>query len=947
MRRFYIRLWKLLDRYPLRVKTLLAATGTALLAGLILWTLLAGTVAPAGISLFEKFFYFFGKFHGTHFVPFVILSSILALAAQGAANKGATVRLQDVLDLEEAGKKVPEEKIIAALNELAVFPFKAAFVSLLLWTATAIAWWVALSVVAVLPWYVNLFISVGLVCEAFIGSPYQYFIFKLQIERDYFRLLKKLSRPYFPEQTRFLTIRRKLGGSITVLVAASLLALFLSNMLLAWEGVRKQTADVGRGLLDVAALGITNIKSNVEKEARDHNATTDYTGGETRGIQWVDGQARERAGVYLKEVEAKLGRAYLLFDSSGQPRLGTMVKTTPELLEMASERIQKAPAASAFIGDEGTSSRDLFLAVPLGWVDGTQWFLGTFYTSEAMFANIRNIALVSILLIAVMIAVGLLTAYLIATDTSDSLNSMAEAAGKASEGNLSETQLQVVSDDEVGVLARSLTHMFGGFREIVTSIGASSKSLDLTTTDIADVAQRVSSGAETQVESARETTQNMGVLSASIKSIGENVEVLAKSAEESSASIFQMGATVEGVAGNVAQLFDAVDDSTSVITEMVASIRQVADSVKVLNEITAGTVRAMEGMGQASQRVEADANDTRKLSLRTAEDAQAGALAVQQTIEGIQEIRKSVGAAHQVIQTLNQSADSIGNILNYISDVADQTNLLSLNAGIIAAQAGEHGKGFAVIAKEVSTLAERTARYTREIERLIESVQKNTKDAIVAMEAGSQSVDTGVDLSRRAGEALQQILTSAEQSSQRVASIASTAAEQTQSARRVSSATAQASEMSQQIMRATQEQNTGSERIIQSGEKMRSIAALVKKTTQEQAANSKQITKAIENINDMVRYINDAQREETATCERVGGHVEKINRVTLQNFDYAMNLDGAVDMLRRQSAALKAQLARFRLQAGGNGDGGRQGGQEKPTEGAQVQSPTPPASRSD
>src|SRR3990172_2079653 len=74
MQQFYIRLWRLLDRYPLRVKTLAAVAATAVLAGLILWTLLAGTVAPSDASFFGKFLYFFEKFDGTHFVPFVILS---------------------------------------------------------------------------------------------------------------------------------------------------------------------------------------------------------------------------------------------------------------------------------------------------------------------------------------------------------------------------------------------------------------------------------------------------------------------------------------------------------------------------------------------------------------------------------------------------------------------------------------------------------------------------------------------------------------------------------------------------------------------------------------------------------------------------------------------------------------------------------------------------------
>ncbi|MEW6774966.1 MAG: methyl-accepting chemotaxis protein [Bdellovibrionota bacterium] len=916
-RQIYMTLWNLLDRLPLRVKTLLTCGYTSFLAIVILFALLAGTVGPREMGVFQRAGWLGERFMGSGFIPAVFALLVVTLIIQSWANGRASRNLQEAIDRESAGKEIDEALIKGSLDELAVFPVKAATISLLLWIATALSWWIVLNWTGRLSNDINLFIAAGIFCEGFIAFPYQYYIFKLQTERDYAWLSERLGKDYFPERARFVTIRKKLGGSITVLVFFSLLALFASNLLLAWEGVRHQTARVGEQLLNASALGIAGIRHELEEAANRRQSYVDFLSG-AEPERPVGEILLERAKVYLQGVEEKVGQHYYLFDETGRARHGDLGELPKEMFDQAIEGIRNS-GGQLFLREESPRTQDLFLAAAVEWTEGRRWYLGTFYPRAYMVESIRDITVVSISLILVMIAVGLLTAFLIASDTSSSLNRMARVTGKASAGDLSSTSIRVISEDEVGALARSLTEMLGSFRGTLRSIETSSSNVDAATADIDGVARQVSGGAEIQVASSKETTQNMNVLTASIRSIGENVEVLARSAEESASSIFEMGTTIEGVAGNVSQLFDAVDDSTSVVTEMVASIRQVAESVETLSEIAVDTARSMEEMTQSNRQVEEEAVEARRLAEQTSKTAQAGALSVQQTIEGIQEIRSSVGAARGVIEKLQQSANAIGNILNYIHDVADQTNLLSLNAGIIAAQAGEHGKGFAVIAKEVSTLAERTARYTREIARLIETVQGNAKDAAIAMQAGQGAVDAGVDLSRRAGETLEKILTSAEQSSQRAYSIAATASDQTASAKRVSQAIDRASQMAQQIAKATQEQSRGSERILKAGEKVRDIAALVKKTTQEQAKSSKQITQSIENINDMVRYINESQREEVTTCDRVGQLVENINKVTLQNFDHSMNLDRAVEVLRRQSATLKAHVSRFKLSVNGNG----------------------------
>jgi methyl-accepting chemotaxis protein len=131
---------------------------------------------------------------------------------------------------------------------------------------------------------------------------------------------------------------------------------------------------------------------------------------------------------------------------------------------------------------------------------------------------------------------------------------------------------------------------------------------------------------------------------------------------------------------------------------------------------------------------------------------------VEQALKQMRSIAESVGGTARKIEELGRSSDQIGRVAGVIDDIADQTNLLALNAAIEAARAGEQGRGFAVVADEVRKLAERTTTATKEIAAMIATIQDGTRGAVKAMEIGSQQVEEGVSSTARAGESLQQII---------------------------------------------------------------------------------------------------------------------------------------------------------------------------------------------
>jgi methyl-accepting chemotaxis protein len=181
-------------------------------------------------------------------------------------------------------------------------------------------------------------------------------------------------------------------------------------------------------------------------------------------------------------------------------------------------------------------------------------------------------------------------------------------------------------------------------------------------------------------------------------------------------------------------------------------------------------------------------------------------------------ISDSVNQSARLIQTLGEHSDQISAIVNVIKEIADQTNLLALNAAIEAARAGEQGRGFAVVADEVRKLAERTSKSTEEISAMISNIQIGTTGAVSSMEEGSTRVRDGVKMARQAGESMLKIRSGAEQVIASVSEIMSALKEQ-------SIASGQVAGNVEQIARMTEQNNAEVQEIARTAEHLEQLAA--------------------------------------------------------------------------------------------------------------------------
>ncbi|KAF1011221.1 MAG: Methyl-accepting chemotaxis protein McpQ [Pseudomonas fluorescens] len=236
--------------------------------------------------------------------------------------------------------------------------------------------------------------------------------------------------------------------------------------------------------------------------------------------------------------------------------------------------------------------------------------------------------------------------------------------------------------------------------------------------------------------------------------------------------------TIQHIAGAATQLASAAEELSAVTEEASRGLQQqnneIDQAATAVNEMTA-----------AVEEVARNAVSTSEASSQSNQAAREGRDRVVDTVEAIQTMTRDVHSTAQLIEGLATQGRDIGKVLDVIRAIAEQTNLLALNAAIEAARAGEAGRGFAVVADEVRALAHRTAQSTQEIEKMVAGIQSGTGEAVQSMQQSNQRTQSTLELARAAGVALEQITQSISLINERNLVIASASEEQAQVSREV------------------------------------------------------------------------------------------------------------------------------------------------------------------
>ncbi len=306
-------------------------------------------------------------------------------------------------------------------------------------------------------------------------------------------------------------------------------------------------------------------------------------------------------------------------------------------------------------------------------------------------------------------------------------------------------ELNYSGKDEVGVLSRSMQSMVSTLKEKIAESDAKSKE-----------AERESSRAnEALVEAKKATEQSQ-----------KSQEAILRTAKDVEDVVIRLGGVTRELTGQIAKADNSAQEQRD----------RIASSATAMEEMNATVLEVARNAATASEASE-----------RAREKARQGEKIVERSVNAIKKVRDDTISLKDNMEQLGKQAESIGTVMGVISDIADQTNLLALNAAIEAARAGEAGRGFAVVADEVRKLAEKTMTATKEVGSAIQGIQASARASIGAVETSTGNLETATELVNESGQSLVEIVQESVHSADQVRSIATAAEEQSASSSEIAS----------------------------------------------------------------------------------------------------------------------------------------------------------------
>lgn len=254
-------------------------------------------------------------------------------------------------------------------------------------------------------------------------------------------------------------------------------------------------------------------------------------------------------------------------------------------------------------------------------------------------------------------------------------------------------------------------------------------------------------------------------------------------------------------------------------------LEEASDHQRNQIERASGTVQSMS---QAMSDMASEANRSAETAQQSVDIAAAGGSTVRRTIAGMDNIREQIQETSKRIKRLGESSQEIGNIVELIEDIADQTNILALNAAMQAAMAGEAGRGFAVVADEVQRLAERSANATKQIDALVKTIQADTNEAVSSMESSTSEVVSGAKLAEDAGAALQRVEQVSQDIAQATQAMASRLHQHSQEVGSINETMNVIQEITSQTSEGTEQTTQSIETLAQMAEQLRQTVARFK-----------------------------------------------------------------------------------------------------------------------
>ena len=432
---------------------------------------------------------------------------------------------------------------------------------------------------------------------------------------------------------------------------------------------------------------------------------------------------------------------------------------------------------------------------------------------------------------------------------------------------------------EIAELSDSINSLAGQFRAIIGQFFSNIKNLTMEFRQAEKVIRGIIEEVNTQLSGTEAVISSFKDTDVQKKLIIETTRNLSEFSEDNVSSIIEINASVNEITDRTKELFRSSNSAYFAVAEMSEAAKTLSTNAQTLSVTTEQTTASVEEMAGNLKEIEKGTRESADLTVKLRELASGvGMISVADAMEGMESIAESVAKSRDLVKGLKSKSLDIEMVIAVIADINKKTNLLSLNAAILASQAGEHGKGFSVVADEIKMLADETAASAKNIVAIIESTQKDIAAALKVTEESLEIVDSGNSLVVHTGEAFREVIDIARSSADTAKIIQHATEEQVAGVVQISKAMEMLWSTVDNVAKSTNKQEKGSKSLMSLSEEIKRISEDIKRGMEEQNKGINMISKNLELENDKITHISDAASNQIDADEELIKALENMKK---------------------------------------------------------------------
>ena len=488
------------------------------------------------------------------------------------------------------------------------------------------------------------------------------------------------------------------------------------------------------------------------------------------------------------------------------------------------------------------------------------------------------------------------------------------AASKVAAGDFTVT-VQPEKNPEMKILTDGLNSLTSNLKNIFQKLYFTVNGMTVTVKQLNLFVDKIVKRTGKQTDATESVISAVEKAEDSQKKILNNTHDLAAFSQDNSSSFEEINVTIKEVSERTKELSQYSADVYSTAADILAESRQITKSSEDLTAATVATTSSAEEMSANLREIKESTKVSERLASEVSEVLTGIRMkALADAVNSMKNVEKTVDKNLELVKNLEAKSQDIEKVLSVLDDVTKQTNLLSVNAAILAAQAGEYGSGFAVIADEIKTFAIKTTTSAREITKIIKSIQKEIAEALVVTENSKQIVKRSKDLVLQTDSAIAVSLEKAQNSSDMTKKIQKATEEQVKGIFQLNESMDMLMAVVAGVTEFIQNRESKALNLLDIAGRFRDISETIKISMKEQNTGTHMITRNLEFANEMIKNIDHATSEQGKTSEEIIAVAIKAKEICNETFAIAREMAESFNTLYAEAETVKREIERLKIE---------------------------------